>query len=194
MQPVERELIDRLTVALTEGDEAAVARITATADTEDETRRARLRAPDALAKAATWYATAGIAIFPLRPGEKRPATAHGLDDATTDPRQVLAWWRANPQANIGLRTGLRFEVLDVDPPHGWASLAEMRAAGLVPPHIGYALTPRGGAHIYLPPTGAGNAAGALPGIDWRGAGGYVVGAPSRTEAGMWAWSTPLELP
>jgi hypothetical protein len=35
---------------------------------------------------------------------------------------VLAWWTRHPQANIGLATGHRFDVLDVDGPAGRAVL------------------------------------------------------------------------
>ena len=43
---------------------------------------------------------------------------HGLKEATTNRARVLAWWTQQPQANIGLATGHRFDVLDVDGPTG----------------------------------------------------------------------------
>lgn len=163
-------------------------------DAEDADLRARLTAPDALAGAATWYAAQGIAVFPLVPGEKRPATTHGLHDATTDHAQVLTWWAATPQANIGIPTGALFDVIDIDPPDGYYSLDQLRTDGLIPDLIGKAITPRGGAHLYIRPTGAGNTANLLPGIDYRGVGGYVVAPPSRTADGrMWLWCDPLDL-
>ena len=39
---------------------------------------------------------------------------HGLHDTTTDLDLIRAWWTANPRANIGLRTGLSFDVIDLD--------------------------------------------------------------------------------
>lgn len=163
-------------------------------DSQDAALRERLTRPLALTLAAEWYAAHGIAVFPLRVGDKRPATRHGFLDATTDAEQVAAWWAENPAANIGLPTGLRFDVIDVDPPDGWASLAELRGLDFVPATIGYAVTPRGGAHLYVAPTGAGNTTAIRPGIDYRGAGGYVVAPPSRhVNGGLWLWSTSLEL-
>jgi hypothetical protein len=41
---------------------------------------------------------------------------HGVKDATTNRARILAWWTRHPQANIGLATGHRFDVLDVDGP------------------------------------------------------------------------------
>ena len=43
---------------------------------------------------------------------------HGVKDATTNRARILAWWTRHPQANIGLATGHRFDVLDVDGPAG----------------------------------------------------------------------------
>lgn len=191
--PGDEEITARLNKALAADDQDEVTRIEAEVDRLDVDRLARLTAPGALAHAARWYAANGIAVFPLRPNEKRPGTTHGFKDATTDLTAVAAWWSSTPQANIGLPTGIRFDVVDVDPPDGWTSLNELKAAGAIGPALGYAHTPRGGLHIYLAPSGLGNSAGVLPGIDLRGEGGYVVAPPSRTETGMWIWSTPLKL-
>lgn len=161
-------------------------------DTAQAAREARLSAPGALASAALYYARHGIAVFPLKPGGKAPATAHGLHDATTDLEQVTSWWKSIPDANIGIRTGLRFDVVDIDGPAGFASLAELRDAAVLPDVVGHVTTPRG-AHLYVPAAGRGNKAGVYPGIDYRGVGGYVVGPPSRSEGGTWRWTRPLDL-
>ena len=60
--------------------------------------------------AALAYASAGVHVFPLAPRSKVPLISaanggHGLHDATTDLDVIRAWWRVNPRANIGLRTG-----------------------------------------------------------------------------------------
>ena len=55
-------------------------------------------------------------------------------------------------------------------------------------------TPRpGGMHLFVPAReGMGNKAHLLPGIDYRGLGGYVVGAPSVTDQGMYTFLMPLD--
>lgn len=213
-------------------------------DRQDRAKRRRLDAPDALARAAGWYAGHGIAVFPLQPGGKQPLLGkahrdpdeqrecrgacgrdgHGLHDATTDLERVAGWWAAHPQANIGLPTGVRFDVLDVDGPTGLLTHADRirhggcprRPDGITPAccddgHCpgdggvtlrelvgrvyGVVLTAgdNGGRHLYIPPTGERNGANLLPGIDYRGEGGYVVAPPSRGARGRYAWVEPLDV-
>lgn len=137
--------------------------------------------------AALYYAAKGHPVFPCRPGEKTPATRHGFKEATTDPNMIRRWWITNPAYNIGLPTGLAFDVLDWDSP-AWEIHDEGVMNDLCPVDwIGVASTPRGGLHIYVPATGAGNSVGLLPGIDWRGVGGYVLAAPSVVGEGTYVW-------
>jgi len=57
---------------------------------------------------------------------------HGVKGATTNRARILAWWTRHPQANIGLATGHRFDVLDVDGPVGAQAIRELAAEhGLV---------------------------------------------------------------
>lgn len=210
MTPDEKAIAAALHAALEAGDDETVAAITAKLDQDDTERLARLAAPGALLAGALWYAKSGIAVFPLKPGGKQPLLrraheagdpckggcgqfGHGLHDATTDLDQVRAWWAENPAANVGIPTGHRFDVIDVDLPHGYLSLGELRGQGLIPEIRGRVITASGGTHLYIDPTGDGNSAGLRPGVDYRGAGGYVVAPPSRTAEGMWLWTTPLEL-
>jgi hypothetical protein len=169
--------------------------LAAESDRREAERNRRLSAPDALASAAAWYAAQGIPVFPLRPGEKIPlAGSRGFKDATTDPATVRTWWTRVPQANIGLPTGGQFDVIDVDGPAGYQSMADLREQGKLPEIIGKAYTPRGGRHLYVPPSGDGNAANFLPGLDYRGAGGYVLAPPSVGPNGKrYDWIIPLRL-
>jgi hypothetical protein len=69
--------------------------------------------------AALRYASQGVPVFPLAPRSKFPLISaanggHGLHDATTDAARIQAWWMAHPTANIGLKTGVVFDVIDLD--------------------------------------------------------------------------------
>jgi hypothetical protein len=174
--------LDRFTTLCNEGDRRNAA------------REARLTAPDALANAARWYAGQGIPVFPLMPAEKKPFPgSRGFKDATTDLAQVNRWWTAHPQANIGIPTGGLFDVIDIDGELGALSYRELRDTDVIPRIYGKATTGRPcSRHLYIAATGDGNSAGVWPGIDYRGAGGYVVAPPSRTER-RYDWEQPLDL-
>jgi hypothetical protein len=136
------------------------------------------RAPQ-LEAAALLYATWGWPVFPVAPGLKRPATEHGLKEATTDADQIKAWWWRWPRANVGVATGHAFDVIDIDPDgiHWWRRHGHEH--GPLPDIHGKVSTPRTvGMHLYVKPTGMRNKAGLAPGVDYRGKGGYVLVPPS----------------
>jgi hypothetical protein len=148
-------------------------------DRREAERDARLAAPEALANAAAWYASQGIPVFPIQPHDKKPYPgSRGFKDATTDAATVTRWWRDRPASNIGTPTGHRFDVIDVDGPPGYQSMADLRDTGELPTILGKVYTPSGGRHLYIAPTGDGNATRFRPGLDYRGAGGYVLMPPS----------------
>jgi hypothetical protein len=123
---------------------------------------------------------------------------HGLKDATTNRARVLAWWTHHPQANIGLATGHRFDVLDVDGPEGEHAIRALAAEYGLQSSGPLARTGGGGWHFYLVPTGLGNINPAnLEHVDWRGRGGYVVAPPSRHRSGYpyrWVAGRDLDVP
>jgi hypothetical protein len=141
-------------------------------------------------EAALAYASRGWPVLPCEPRGKRPLgrfVAHGLTEATTDPATIEGWWRAEPEANIGLRTGVAFDALDVDSDEGMAALA-IEIPVDAPTVDGPTVTTGKGAHVYVAVTGLGNRAGFLPGVDWRGKGGYVVASPSVHPSGaVYGW-------
>jgi hypothetical protein len=148
---------------------------------------------EALFDAATYYASVGWPIFPLVPGEKRPATTNGLHDATTDLAQIGAWWGSNPWYNIGVATGHRFDVIDLDGEPGFIGYAQIcEESGLRPQPLATVWTGNAGRHLYVPPTGRGNFAGLRPGLDYRGLGGYVIAPPSRLspDGRRYYWISP----
>jgi hypothetical protein len=148
--------------------------------------------------AALAYARHGIPVLPVhtpdlgggcscdkgarceRPG-KHPRLRHGLNDASTDPRLIELWWTRWPSANIGLRTGIAMDVADIDSAAGWHGLTHLLGGSLPPgPRV---RTGGGGWHLWFHPMGYGNRVHLLPGLDWRGVGGYVVAPPSRHARG-----------
>lgn len=151
--------------------------------------------------AALWYAEQGLHVFPLQPGSKVPMPrSNGCKDATLDPDRIRTWWARTPGANIGIATGHLVDVIDIDGPVGvgtWAGL--LAEPDGLPPVAGTVNTPRpGGTHLYVAASGRGNKAGLFPGVDYRGAGGYVVappsiitGGPDVKHPGIYTWRRPI---
>jgi hypothetical protein len=155
--------------------------------------------------AALFYARLGIPVLPVhtpaagggcscrrptcdRPG-KHPRPRHGLTEATTDPRRIEMWWARWPESNVGLRTGVRMDVADVDSTEGRHGLQHVLGGAM--PDGPQVRTGGGGWHFWFRPTGYGNRVRLLPGVDWRGAGGYVVAPPSRhTRGADYTWVRP----
>jgi hypothetical protein len=112
---------------------------------------------------------------------KHPRLRHGVNEASTDPRRIELWWSHWPQANVGLRTGVVMDVADVDSAEGWHGLVHLLDDEIPPgPQV---RTGGGGRHLWFRPTGFGNRVRLLPGLDWRGIGGYVLAPPSRHAGG-----------
>jgi hypothetical protein len=118
---------------------------------------------------------------------KHPRTLHGVKDATTDRKQIRAWWEKWPKANVGIVTGISSGIfaLDVDGAAGKARLKELQAEhGRLPKTV--TVKTGKGRHLYFRYAGGrvGNSAGRLgEGIDVRGDSGYVVGAGSLHPSG-----------
>ncbi|GHD74323.1 DNA primase [Streptomyces mirabilis] len=122
---------------------------------------------------------------------------HGVYDASTDPRRIRALFAAAPWATgYGIACGLdphRLIGIDLDTKSGTDSSAALRELALrhlfTIPETVVVLTPSGGRHLWLtgpPDVVVPNSASRLaPGIDIRGAGGYLVGPGSRTEHGVY---------
>ncbi|MFD8534607.1 bifunctional DNA primase/polymerase [Streptomyces rubrogriseus] len=125
---------------------------------------------------------------------------HGVHDASTDPDRVRALFAAAPWATgYGIACGLPpHHLIGVDldtksaavPTDSATALRELALRHLftIPPTV-VVLTPSGGRHLWLtgpPDHVVPNSAGRLaPGIDIRGAGGYLVGPGSRTRHGAY---------
>lgn len=197
-------------------DEQRLIPFLAEVDALEQQRRER---PADLAASAQFYAEHGWPVFPLIENGKRPLTRNGFLAATTDPDKIRFWWGHRPEANIGTPTGYRseggcgFDVIDVDGPDGFLSIAAMQhadcppdccaeticnARGALSEVVGRSTTPGNataerprppGAHYWIPATGTSCTTRALPGIDLRGTGGYVVLPPSLgPDGGRYFWT------
>ena len=146
----------------------------------------------------------GLRVFPCN--GKIPATTHGCKDATTDPAKIAEWWGGGSTYNIAIATGGGIIVLDVDADHergkyGDETLADLEQQYGPLPETWTCLTGGGGVHYYFqcddPALTVG--AGFSPGLDYRGAGGYVIAPPSihPTTGRAYEWeasSTPTSVP
>ncbi|WP_183092923.1 bifunctional DNA primase/polymerase [Nocardioides stalactiti] len=178
LEEAEAELIE----AWRAGDDTRAAAAEKVVDELDRLARERRKAAT-LHSVALWYAARGFRVFPLIPGTKIPFKgSNGCLDGSSNPDVVNGWWNAEPDANIGLATGHRVDVVDIDGLPGQTSRArhwDEVFAKVDADQLAKVLTPRpGGMHIYVPATGDGNRAGIVPGVDYRGKGGYVVAPPS----------------
>jgi Bifunctional DNA primase/polymerase, N-terminal len=166
------------------------------------------------AHAAEVYAACGYPVIPMHaarpdggctcpaglacpdPG-KHPRLAAWPQLACTDPATVRGWWRRWPDANLGLATGRRFDVLDLDGAEGMEALCAVLGRDPLEHPGPVARSGGGGWHLLYAASGLGNRVRVLAGVDWRGQGGLIVAAPSRhASGGRYRWQRPLttELP
>jgi hypothetical protein len=157
-----------------------------------------MRRMSSMLDAATSYTSIGWRVVPLhspdnssdsgcscarsdcnRPG-KHPLIADWVNQASSDARVVTDWWTTWPEANIGLLTGVAFDVLDIDS-QGLAAMMRVEAG----PHLGgvgpIVATGRG-LHLYLRHQTRRPEIAITP-VDWMGPGHLVVAPPSLHASG-----------
>jgi hypothetical protein len=163
---------------------------------------------DSTEEAALMWAARGVPIIPLfsvdenghcrckygatcRTPGKHPQNYHGLTEASTEPRQILKWFRKYQNVNIAGATGevSGLLVFDVDPRHG----GDLSLTDLIESYGDEWLetlkikTGSGGYHFYFEfPKGINlrnTVSIVAPGIDTRANRGYVVLPPSNHESG-----------
>lgn len=141
-----------------------------------------------LKEAAIEYAQQGLAVFPLIPRDKRPLTANGFKDATTDISKIEEWWTINPSANVGIATGdvsgglvvVDMDIDDEEAKDGYQSFVKwMNDNYVILPDTWLSITGRGGYHMMFKSTfPVRSRTGWLDAVDVRANGGYIVAPPS----------------
>jgi len=156
-------------------------------------------------EAALQYTCAGLKIFPCRPNEKVPGTAHGFKDASSvlqlpDELRLkdLGWYdfilpngsklTVTPGENWAIEPGpFGFAVVDIDPKNGgaetWAALRAKYGRTITR----MVRTPSGGLHLWFRGTIAAVNKKLGPGIDTRCFGGYVLLPPSSIDGRRYEW-------
>jgi Bifunctional DNA primase/polymerase, N-terminal/Primase C terminal 1 (PriCT-1) len=144
-------------------------------------------------RTAITLAAKGMHVFPCWPGTKKPRTAHGCKDATTDIFTITNWWTSEPELNLAVATGAAsgIFVVDVDGIDAEAELRRLESEhGALPPTV-ESITARG-RHVWFRhpgPSIKNSASVVAPKIDIRGDGGFIVTPPSLHPCGRrYAWS------
>ena len=115
---------------------------------------------------------------PLRPGRKEPAVPDWLD-WTASEETVTEYWSRRPDLNVGIRTGNRLAVIDVDPREGGdLELARLQRQHNPLPSTPEVATGGNGRHLYFRAPAALRSTRLAPGLELKAAGCQVVAPPS----------------
>lgn len=122
----------------------------------------------------------------LRPRDKKPLFYHWQRLLTTDETKIRMWYGMEPNANVGIATGIRsgLLVLDVDGRNGGEQALPELLSTLRLSRSGLSVrTGSGGLHLYYKHPGTHFVAshtgkvGLAPGIELKADGGHFVVAP-----------------
>lgn len=129
--------------------------------------------------AALQYLDKGFSIIPCRPDKKPYISWAEYQTRKPTVEEISRWFEKYQDAMIAIITGKISGVcvIDCDTPEGKEEVDKLI---LDSPVFPVAETPRGGFHYYFMTSveSIGNNAGAIPGVDFRGEGGYIIAPPS----------------
>jgi hypothetical protein len=138
----------------------------------------------------------GFSVIPCRLDKKPFIKWEPHQSQKATPEEIKAWLQKWQGAMIGIVTGeiSGLLVIDCDTKEGYEAIQRLLPDSLLVPT---ARTPRGGWHLYFiypKDSGLTVGAGILPGVDFRGQGGYVIAPPSRNGDGKaYTWESGLSL-
>ena len=118
-----------------------------------------------------------LPVFPCKLADKTPYTTHGFKDASRDAVCMRNWWSRWPDALIGVPTGIKFVVVDVDLQHREAQQWYARANI---PTTRMHVTRSGGRHVLFQPNDRVrcSASKIWRHVDTRGDGGFIIWWPA----------------
>lgn len=129
-----------------------------------------------------------------RPGKHPMVKWAEFQTELPSPNTVRYWWKRWPDANVIIITGAKSGIvaIDVDPRHQGDESWKVWAASHALPPTPISITGSGGQHIVFKHPGSEirNTVDLLPGVDFRGDGGYILAPPSMHASGReYAWDT-----
>jgi hypothetical protein len=146
-------------------------------------------------QAALDYAGHGYSVIPVGGNKKSyiPWTDYQKRCATAE--EIREWWAKWPGSMIGIVTGgiSGILVIDCDTQEGYENIQRLLPEALLLPT---AKTPKGWHLWFIYPKGSNITVGTnvLPGVDFRGEGGYIIAPPSVNDNGhAYAWLDGLSL-
>ncbi|MCX5831171.1 MAG: bifunctional DNA primase/polymerase [Deltaproteobacteria bacterium] len=137
-----------------------------------------------------------LSVIPIKPDKKPFLPWTEFQTRRASSEEIKKWWGQWPSAMVGICTGevSGIFVVDCDTQEGYEAVQKLLPESLLMPT---ARTPRGGWHLYfrwMEDYKLTVGAGVLPGVDFRGQGGYIIAPPSTNAEGKaYAWQDGLPL-
>ncbi|PKN34178.1 MAG: hypothetical protein CVU61_09535 [Deltaproteobacteria bacterium HGW-Deltaproteobacteria-19] len=146
-------------------------------------------------QAALDYAGRGYSVIPVGRDKRSYISWTDFQKRCARVEEIRAWWTKWPGAMIGIVTGEVSGVLviDCDTREAYESVQKLLPDALLLP---IAKTPRGWHLWFQYPKGSGITVGTniMPGVDFRGEGGYIIAPPSiNAEGKHYTWQEGLSL-